>query len=470
MLPWTGAITGSQTTARLRATARSRSNASGATSIHSSTTSTGPYPDLIRTASEPYLVLPHGLTGAARPECGGEVDRLQFGQDKPGRVPSTRQVALIVESAIKRPIDAPSAIYPYVSWIAHSLVNKRPDSVSEQRIGKTSRIRGRWATSIEPLMACSSLEVTQLYILENETHSTCSMGRLDLRRSRRRSIVRQPIVTSHLQTGTLSDALDAVDRILSQRATRLRDSNQRSDLAHNFSPKTYHKFFGNWAFSAAEYDDLISKIAQLAPELADRLQKPASENDFTIIGHCSLDLHFQTDPNGADPIDHRLKDGAAVRGAKVTSKQAKRYANGLVALPVASNESVYFFPPEKYNDWQAAGLATSVYAERGKVEQTGITLIFPQARTKQLPDYGWVMQLRSECGLYYVRNFVNSGEALVDENGFFARETQVVQMRYPCLNEDRCQIIIDGPFVVFFADSDGVHAAAWFDKDSFIVR
>tara|TARA_B110000495_G_scaffold168066_1_gene154830 strand:+ start:4378 stop:5106 length:729 start_codon:yes stop_codon:yes gene_type:complete len=222
-------------------------------------------------------------------------------------------------------------------------------------------------------------------------------------------------------------------------------------------------------FSAAEYDDLVAEIAQLAPELVDRLNGPFTDDDFTIVGHCSLDLRFQADNNGGDPIDHRLRDGTAVRGAKVTSKQAKRYANGLVALPVASGESVYFFQPEKHNDWQAASLAASVYEERGNIEQTGITLIFPQARTKQLPNYEWVEQLTSECRMYYVGNYVNSGEAVVDENGFFARETQVVQMRYLSASKDRYQVIIDGPFLVFFADSNGVHAAARFDKDSFVL-
>ncbi|MEZ5427748.1 MAG: hypothetical protein R2747_15875 [Pyrinomonadaceae bacterium] len=277
-------------------------------------------------------------------------------------------------------------------------------------------------------------------------------------------------MTSHLQTRTLPDSLDAVDRILSERGTRLRDSKPRSELVLNFASEAYHKYFGNWAFTADEYSSLVSKILQIAPELAGRLKKPETPNDFTIAGHCSLDLRFQADPNGADPIDHQLRDGTAVRGAKVTSKHAKRYANGLVALPTESDEWVYFFQPGTRPDLQAAALANSVYADCGDIEQTGITLIFPQARTKQLPDYGWVWQLKSECGRYYVSNFVNSGEALVDENGFFARETQVVQMKYRCLSEDRLQVVIDGPFLVFFADPGGVHAAAWFDKDSFIPQ
>jgi len=28
-------------------------------------------------------------------------------------------------------------------------------------------------------------------------------------------------------------------------------------------------------------------------------------------------------------------------------------------------------------------------------------------------------------------------------------------------------VTIDGPFLAFFADDSGVHAAAWFDRDSF---
>src|SRR5262249_54224257 len=107
---------------------------------------------------------------------------------------------------------------------------------------------------------------------------------------------------------------------------------------------------------------------------------------------------------------------------------------------------------------------------RGAVNKTGIRLGFPEARTGSLPDYGWVWGLKSECELYDVTNFVNSGEALVDHNGFFARETQVVQVRYSFAPRQYSDVVIDGPFLVFFADDTGVHAAAWFTRDAFTLK
>ena len=41
------------------------------------------------------------------------------------------------------------------------------------------------------------------------------------------------------------------------------------------------------------------------------------------------------------------------------------------------------------------------------------------------------------------------------------------QARTENMSEKRPGVIVDGPFVVFFADDTGVHAAAWFDRDSF---
>src|SRR5262249_44198114 len=114
-------------------------------------------------------------------------------------------------------------------------------------------------------------------------------------------------------------------------------------------------------------------------------------------------------------------------------------------------ERVYFYSPADAPDMPAAALAAKVFAERGDAVKEGITLRFPIARPAELPDYTWVSALTSVDGLYVVRNFVNSGEALVDENGFFARETQVVQMTLRSMPMPLDEVTIDGPFLVFFA-------------------
>lgn len=93
---------------------------------------------------------------------------------------------------------------------------------------------------------------------------------------------------------------------------------------------------------------------------------------------------------------------------------------------------------------------------------------FPQAYTQKLPDHGWVSQLASEDHLYVVKHFLSSGEAILTCDGFFARETHVLQMTYICMAEELHPVSIDGPFLAFYADDTGVHAAAWFDRDSFI--
>jgi hypothetical protein len=43
-------------------------------------------------------------------------------------------------------------------------------------------------------------------------------------------------------------------------------------------------------------------------------------------------------------------------------------------------------------------------------------------------------------------------------------------MEYLCKGEELKPIAIDGPFVAFFADSSGIHAASWFDRDSFVLE
>lgn len=271
---------------------------------------------------------------------------------------------------------------------------------------------------------------------------------------------------SHLQTRTLTDALDRVDTILAARGTRLAEREERHRLARCFSPQPIAGF-DSWAFSASEYEETALVIGKRAPELLDRLKKPLNDRDFTVVGHCKLDLRFDTDPNGAESVPHTLRDGTLVNAARITSAKALLYANGLTGLPTVDGRVVYLFQPFEPPAANAAQIATSSFTNRGKCTRKGLTVTFPQARTASLPDYGWVTQLTSEDRLYVVKNFVNNGEAILNENGFFARETQVVQMHYLCVPEVGYQVIIDGPFVVFFADDAGVHVAAWYDRDSF---
>jgi hypothetical protein len=241
---------------------------------------------------------------------------------------------------------------------------------------------------------------------------------------------------------------------------------ERCRLAACFAPKPAFGF-DSWAFSASEYEETALAIGERAPELLDRLMEPLEDSDFTVVGHCDLDLRFDTDPNGAKSIPHILRDGTPVNAARITSAKARLYSSGLVSLPTIDGKIVYLFQPSDPPAANAAQIASSCFAKRGKSTRKGLAVTFPQARTASLPDYSWVTQLTSEDRLYVVKNFVNSGEAILNKNGFFARETQVVQLDYLDIPEERYQVIIDGPFVVFFADDAGVHAAAWFDRDSF---
>ena len=279
-------------------------------------------------------------------------------------------------------------------------------------------------------------------------------------------------MNSHVQTRTLSDALDSAEAVLVARNTTFRADRHRTSLADCFAKSRYPKFFGSWAFVAADFDAARRQVEACAPGLAASLVRPTHPNDFTIVGNCSLDLRFDPDANGADPVRLRLQNGRYAAGAKVTASTARLYSNGLAELPTTSGEKVYFYCPshDAHSQTVAAELARAVFSARSTVRTMGITLKFPRARTFRLPEYPWVTSLQSACNLYRVVNFVSAGHSLVDHNGFFAQETQVVQVKYRCLPKRLPDVVIDRPFLVLFADGQGVHAAAWFDWDSFELQ
>lgn len=274
-------------------------------------------------------------------------------------------------------------------------------------------------------------------------------------------------MNSHLQTRTLTDALNLADDILKSRNTALAYSEQRNYLEACFAKECYPRFFNAWAFTGMDFDSIVERIIQTAPRLAQRLEKPTHPNDFTIIGNCSIDLRFSPDPNGADPISLHLRNGNRVKGAQFISSRTRVYSNHLIELPTEASEFVYFYSPESEPRFSAANLAHLVFADKGEVISTGVTLKFPVGQTSNLMDCSWVEELVSICGLYSVKNYISAGNAIVDHNGFFAQETQVVQIKYRSIPKQLPEIVIDKPFLVFFADSHGVHAAAWFSWDSF---
>ena len=274
-------------------------------------------------------------------------------------------------------------------------------------------------------------------------------------------------MNSHLQTRTLTDALNLVDEVLRSRGSELVHSEQREHLALCFAKVRYPRYFDSWAFTAAEFDNAVKQVAQCAPHLAQKLEEPTHPNDLTVVGNCSLDLRFSPDPNGAKPIALQLCNGNRAKGASVTSSRARLYSNQLVGLPTEDSETVYFYAPESEPQLSAASLARQVFADKGKAIRTGITLQFPVAQTTNLMDNSWVKELVSTCGLYSIKNYVSAGKALVDHHGFFAQETQVVQVEYRITSKKLAEIVIDQPFLVFFADKRGVHAAVWFSWDSF---
>jgi len=274
-------------------------------------------------------------------------------------------------------------------------------------------------------------------------------------------------VHSNIQTRTLTDSLNRVDELLNLRNSRLRESEHRKKLAGNFSPHCYPDFFHSWAFSAEEHKHMTTRITEIAPELAGTLKQPRSNRDFTVVGHCSLYLSFFTDPNGAYQVEHRLADGTPVSGARVIAGEGCVFENGLVRIPAEKQLSVHFYQPEAPVDEYAAGVAVQALEGAGSIVTQGVELTFPEARTKRLPRYDWVSQLKSENGLYEVKSFISSGDSFVDQNGFFSRETQIVQMEFLSEPEEYAKTVIDRPFVVFFADNSGVQAATWFGRDAF---
>ena len=150
------------------------------------------------------------------------------------------------------------------------------------------------------------------------------------------------MIGSHLQTRTLSDALDRMDALLANRGTRLKEVGERRILASCFAAQPVPDF-ESWAFSAPEYEQAKLAISKRAPELLGRLHRPRDDRDFTVVGHCSLDLRFKTDSNGAMSVKHTLRDGTRVEGARVTAGKALLYSSGLISLPVSGERVVYLF-------------------------------------------------------------------------------------------------------------------------------
>lgn len=274
---------------------------------------------------------------------------------------------------------------------------------------------------------------------------------------------------SHLQTRTLTDALDLVDAVLRARRTRLVESPDRRSLAGCFAPRPA-KGLQSFVCTASEYDETAALIVKIEPALLGLLQRPLTDRDFGLVGHSGLDLRFETDPNGAERTPLPLADGSTVTGAHVTSMDGVLYSSGLISLPTLDGRLVYLWQPAQPPEGDAARIAASILEKRGRPTVEGISVTFPLARTDRLLDHAWVGRLRSEDGLHSVTRFVSSGAAILDENGFFSRETQVVKTKYRCVPTERHRVTIDGPFVVFLADTSGVHAAAWFDRDSFGER
>jgi len=278
-----------------------------------------------------------------------------------------------------------------------------------------------------------------------------------------------PLLQSHTQTRTLTDALNRADEILIKRGTCLKESPGRSELSRSFAVRPYPNFFNSWAFSAVEYGETIALIRKHAPEISDRLKIPNSEFDFIVVGHCSLEAPFDCDPNGAYEVSHRLTDGTKVAGATVIGAEICLYSSGLLRVPTETAGFIYFYQPAEPVKVEAARLAATTFEQAGDIVCRGVNLTFPRASTSRLPDYEWVKDQETEDKLYRIANFVHSGESFVDHHGFFARETSIVQLQFLSEVEEREKIVINGPFLVFFADHSGVHAASWFDQDSFIV-
>jgi hypothetical protein len=272
---------------------------------------------------------------------------------------------------------------------------------------------------------------------------------------------------SHLQTRALTEALRAVDATLQSRGTRLQPSADRDELERAFAGKASSTFFQGWAFDAGAFDEVVSAVAAVSPALARQLTRPALPGEFTVISACSMDLRFVPCVNGARRVAITLDDGRRIEGAYVKSFETEVYENGLIALETEAGLQAFFHRPAAPGERSAADLAHEAFAGRGSVVSTGLVLCFPRARTTGLVDASWVLDLESECGQYRVKQLLGEGEALIDEHGFFARETTVVRVEPFCEIASPTKVIIDGPFLVFLADGSGLQAAAWFDRDSF---
>lgn len=272
---------------------------------------------------------------------------------------------------------------------------------------------------------------------------------------------------SHVQTRTLTDALAKAAEILRTRNTSFVASAEHAALDELFARSPRGEAFRSWAFLAAEYDQAVRQVQECAPALAASLERPSHPNDFVVVGHCSLDVRFPAEPNGAEAIELEVLGGETVKGAEVTARSAHLFRDGTVAFPIDTGGVVYLHQPTEEPNSSAAQLAYDVWSKLGKPRSAGLTVQFPAARTTNVPEYPWVTRLVSTCDLYFVKKHLCQGEAHVDHNGFFASETQVVQVAWRSVPPKLQKVVINGPFLVFFADSDGVHAAAWFGQDSF---
>lgn len=271
---------------------------------------------------------------------------------------------------------------------------------------------------------------------------------------------------SYLQTRVLIDGLNQVDAILASKGTQLEDSEERQKLARCFAPISRDEFM-SIAFTASEYEKTVSLIKTCAPEVLPHIKRPVLDNIFTVVGHGRLDLPFSVISPDRRSCHHTLRDGSFVQGARIVSKQNLLYSNGLIRIPADGNRGVYLYQPADPSMANAIVMAAAMFKSRGEVSTQGLAVSFPQARTERLPDYQWVTQLRSKDDKFRVESFIGTGEAILNEKGFFTRETQVIEMLILCMTGGLPSASIDGPFFAFFADDTGVHAAAWFAHDSF---
>ena len=271
---------------------------------------------------------------------------------------------------------------------------------------------------------------------------------------------------SHLQSRALTDALHAADGLLRSRHTSLAYSAERVELEMCFAKEPYGSFFRSTAYTAAEFPAMLEVLEKYAPELAAQLERPAHPNDIGVLGITALHLRFEVSGE-AMQVPVRLANGRTVEGASLECDRARLYTSGTVALPTEGAEWVYFsqLPAPRYAG--AAAAASKVFEHIGDVAERGARLTFPVAETSRVPDYSWVFGLRSRCGLYAVRNVLSVGKARVDMAGFLANEVKVLQVAWYGGGLTPREVVIDGPFLVFFANEAGVHAAAWFNGDSF---